>query len=334
MPEGTKARVKEKASVSRATTDAGEPPDLPDALAEEIDSFLAFLELEKGSSPNTVSSYQRDLRQCAQFLSGRRRKDWRRVKPEDLSDWIQSLSNQGFAVSSVARKLSAVRMFFRHLFRDRKRGDDPTELLQGPRLVRRAPATLSERDVRSLLEAPPATTPRGVRDRAILELFYSSGLRASELSSLTLTQVDLEQGFVRVFGKGSKERIVPLGDSAAMAIEVYLGSARPKWVKPKTGSELFISQRGGAISRKTIWRLVKQYAEKAGLDPSVKPHLLRHSFATHLLGGGADLRAIQEMLGHASITTTQIYTAVEGKRLVAEHERYHPRNLKAVKSAD
>jgi integrase/recombinase XerD len=173
---------------------------------------------------------------------------------------------------------------------------------------------------------------RGVRDRAILELFYSSGLRASELSSLTLTQVDLEQGYVRVFGKGSKERIVPLGDAAVAAIEVYLGSARPKCVKPKTGSELFISNRGGAISRKTIWHLVKQYAEKAGLDASVKPHLLRHSFATHLLGGGADLRAIQEMLGHASITTTQIYTAVEGKRLVAEHERFHPRNRKAVKS--
>lgn len=332
MPEGTKARVKEIASVAIDGTDAGETTVLSDAFIEEIDSFLAFLELEKGSSSNTISSYQRDLRQCAAFLHKGGCKDWQSVAAADLSKWIQFLSGQGFAVSSVARKLSAVRMFFRHLFRERKRTDDPTELLQGPRLVRRAPSTLSERDVRSLLGAPIATTPQGVRDRAILELFYSSGLRASELSSLTLTQVDLEQGYVRVFGKGSKERIVPLGDAAVAAIEVYLGSARPKSVKPKTGSELFISNRGGAISRKTIWHLVKQYAAKAGLNTSVKPHLLRHSFATHLLGGGADLRAIQEMLGHASITTTQIYTAVEGKRLVAEHERFHPRNRKAVKS--
>lgn len=332
MPEGTKARVEKKSSVANEDTGAGESNALPEAFIEEVDSFLAFLELEKGSSSNTISSYQRDLRQCAAFLAARRCKDWQSVTSEDLSKWIQSLSGRDFAVSSIARKLSAVRMFFRHLFRDRKRTDDPTELLQGPRFFRRAPSTMSKRDVSALLEAPTATTPQGVRDRAILELFYSSGLRASELSSLTLTQVDLEQGYVRVFGKGSKERIVPLGDAAVAAIEVYLGSARPKCVKPRTGSELFISNRGGAISRKTIWHLVKQYAAKAGLDAKVKPHLLRHSFATHLLGGGADLRAIQEMLGHASITTTQIYTAVEGKRVVSEHARFHPRNRKAVKS--
>jgi integrase/recombinase XerD len=334
MPEGTKARVKSKTSVARANVGEAASHSLPDGFLEELDSFLAFLELEKGASPNTIGSYNRDLRQCAGFLADRRLTDWISVQSDDLSHWIQSMSGNGFAVSSIARKLSALRMFFRHLYREKKRTDDPTELLRGPRLARKAPSTLSERDVQRLLESPAATTPLGVRDRAILELFYSSGLRASELAALTLTQVDLEQGFVRVFGKGSKERIVPLGDSAASAIEVYLGSARPKCVKPNTGSELFISRRGGAISRKTIWHLVKQYAEKAGLDSAVKPHLLRHSFATHLLGGGADLRAIQEMLGHASITTTQIYTAVEGKRLVAEHARFHPRNRKAVRDRE
>jgi integrase/recombinase XerD len=248
------------------------------------------------------------------------------VTAPQLSDWIYSLSERDLAVASLARKLSALRMLFRHLVRERRRADDPTELISGPKLVRRAPQTLNVAEVARLLDAPPATDHYGVRDRAILELAYSSGLRASELSSLTLTQVDLENGFVRVFGKGSKERVVPLGDAARAAIEAYLVSSRPKLVKSRTGSELFLSERGRAISRKTIWALIKKHAKRIGLDKPVKTHALRHSFATHLLGGGADLRAIQEMLGHASITTTQIYTAVEAKRLVAEHGKFHPRN--------
>lgn len=302
---------------------------LPPSLAEEIDRFLAFLELEKGSAPLTVAAYQRDLRQCAQFLAARGARDWTMVNGHELTDWIYSLSESDFAVATLARKLSAVRTFFGHLVRERIRSDDPTELVVGPKRNRRAPETLSTRDVSKLLAAPPATSAYGVRDRAILELAYSSGLRASELSSLTLTQVDLERGFVRVTGKGSKERIVPLGDTAGSAIESYLGSARPKLVKRWTGSELFLSDRGRAISRKTIWQLVRKYAARAGVTGRVKPHLLRHSFATHLLDGGADLRAIQEMLGHASIATTQIYTAVESRRLVSEHGKYHPRNRKA-----
>lgn len=299
---------------------------VPTELAEDIETFLAFLQLEKGSSANTVSAYARDLQQCAAFLGAHGGRDWTTIGAAQLSDWIYDLSSRELAVATLARKLSALRMFFRHLVRERRRADDPTELLAGPRRVRRAPDTLNVRDVTRLLEAPPATDPYGVRDRAILELAYSSGLRASELSSLTLTQVDLERGFVRVFGKGSKERIVPLGDAARDAILVYLGSARPRLVKSRTGSELFVSERGRAISRKTIWHLVKKHARRAGLQQPVKTHLLRHSFATHLLSGGADLRAIQEMLGHASITTTQIYTAVEGKRLVSEHAKFHPRS--------
>jgi integrase/recombinase XerD len=298
---------------------------LPATFADALDEFLAFLELEKGASPNTVSAYQRDLRQCAEFVAADGADSWNAVTAETLTRWLGALTARGLAVASLARKLSAVRMFFRHLVRERRRLDDPTELLGGPRLVRRAPEALSARDVVRVIEAPPATDAYGVRDRAILELAYSSGLRASELSSLTLQQVDLENGFVRVVGKGSKQRIVPLGESARLAIEAYLVSSRPKLVKARTGSGLFLSDRGRPINRRTIWYLVRKAAARAGLAKPVKTHQLRHSFATHLLGGGADLRAIQEMLGHASITTTQIYTAVESRRLVSEHAKFHPR---------
>jgi integrase/recombinase XerD len=206
------------------------------------------------------------------------------------------------------------------------RDDDPTALLTGPKFRRRLPRTLTTADMSRLLAAPSGGDPYSVRDRAMLELLYSSGLRASELTGLCLQQVDLEHGFVRVFGKGSKERVVPLGGKARDAVAAYLGAARPRLVKPRTGSELFISERGRALSRKTLWLIVRKYAARAGLAENIKPHLLRHSFATHLLGGGADLRAIQEMLGHASIGTTQIYTAVESSRLFDQHAKFHPRN--------
>jgi integrase/recombinase XerD len=197
--------------------------------------------------------------------------------------------------------------------------------------VRRAlPDTLTPDEVTRILTAPLGGGAFALRDRAILELFYSSGLRVSELSSLLIQQVDLENGTVRVFGKGAKERIVPLGGMAGEALAIYLTAGRSHFVKPKkTGSQLFLSERGTAISRKMLWVLVKKYTRSAGITKTVKPHLFRHSFATHLLGGGADLRAIQEMLGHANIVTTQIYTAVEEKRLLDHHTKFHPRNQEA-----
>lgn len=327
MPSRRKTSAAPPAPPARAsdTHVSPEPALVPSALAEDVDGFLAFLELEKGASRNTLAAYERDLEQCAAFLARRGAAHWRDVTPSGLTDWLYALTEQGLSVATMARKLSAVRTFCRYLVREGRRPDDPTELVTGPKLRRRVPDTLTVRDVTRILEAPTPSDEYGVRDRAILELAYSSGLRASELSSLTLTQVDLENGFVRVFGKGAKERIVPLGDSARRAIETYLGSARPKLVRARTGSALFLSDRGQAISRKTIWALVRRHAARAGLEKPVKTHLLRHSFATHLLSGGADLRAIQEMLGHASITTTQIYTAVEEKRLLSEHAKYHPR---------
>ncbi len=301
-------------------------PPAPLAFADEIDRYLGYVELEKGLSHNTAQSYESDLRQAAHFLKKNGAADWTKVGAKHLTAWLHWLSDENFSSSSQARKLSAIRMLFRHLKKEEVRSDDPTALLAGPKSRRKLPDTLSTADMDKLLSMPMGGDAYAIRDRAMLELFYSSGLRISELSGLALQQVDLENGFVRVFGKGSKERVVPLGARASDAIRVYLASGRSRLVKPRTGSELFISERGKAISRKTVWVIVKKYAALAGLGKTVKPHLLRHSFATHLLGGGADLRAIQEMLGHASIGTTQIYTAVENSRLLDQHAKHHPRN--------
>ena len=299
--------------------------DLPPAFAGAVESFLAWLELERGLAGNTLSAYARDLVQFAAFIEKRGLKDWVAVDEAAFEAWTASLTRAGYARSSQARKLSAVRMFARHLLREHLREDDFTELVKGPRLSRKLPDVLSYKEVERLLDAPGSVRPHGLRDRAILELLYSSGLRVSELSELLLQSVNLDDGYVRVFGKGSKERIAPVGSRAVTAIRDYLANGRPHLVRAKTGSELFLSQQGKAISRKMVWVLVKQHAEAAGITKTVKPHLLRHSFATHLLEGGANLRAIQEMLGHADIATTQIYTAVQGARVAEEHALYHPR---------
>jgi integrase/recombinase XerD len=298
----------------------------PPAFATDIDAFAAFIDLERGLSPHTRENYQRDLDQGARFFAGIGATDWRGVTGAQAARWIESLGENRFAAASLARKLTALRTFSRFLVRERLRSEDFTELLVGPKLDRRLPATLSLREVASLLAAPTGGSPGALRDRALLELFYSSGLRVSELAGLAIQQVDLERGFVRVFGKGSKERVVPVGRRACEAVAAYLASGRPHFVKPRTGSQLFLNNRGSGLSRVMLWMLVRKHARRAGIRQSVKPHLLRHSFATHLLNGGADLRAIQEMLGHASISTTQIYTAVESRRLLEQHAKFHPRN--------
>ena len=298
----------------------------PKAFAVEIDAFIAYVDLERGLARHTRTSYQSDLDQAALFLARRGVDGWTAVTPADATAWIHALSGKEYRVSSVARKLTALRMLSRFLVREGRRGDDFAALLTGPKPQRRMPGTLSEREVEQLVTAASDGGPRGLRDRALLELFYSSGLRVSELAGLVLTQLDLEQGCVRVFGKGAKERVVPVGRQACTALAAYLASGRPHLVKPRTGSQLFLNKNGTGLSRVALWMIVKDCARRAGLKRPVKPHALRHSFATHLLTGGADLRAIQEMLGHASISTTQLYTAVEPQRLVDHHAKFHPRN--------
>jgi integrase/recombinase XerD len=318
----TNGRMIPVAGASPVSAAAG----LPAGLADDLDGFIGFLELERGLSRNTVSAYESDLQQCARFIARRGVRRWAEVVPVQLSEWIYALSEKEFAVSSLARKLTALRTFARYLVRERVCAGDFTELLTGPKLVRKIPGTLTVGEVERLIAAPVGGDAHAIRDRAILEFFYSSGLRVSELAGLSLQQIDLEHGFVRVFGKGGKERVVPVGAKACAALLDYVTAARPHFVKHRTGSQLFLSERGTAISRKMLWVLIRKYAKRAGIDRPVKPHLLRHSFATHLLSGGADLRAIQEMLGHASIATTQIYTTVTPDRRLAEHARFHPRN--------
>ncbi len=299
-------------------------PADPRAFAEDREAFLAFLDLERGLAKNTQLAYERDLQQCGDYLARHGARDWRTVTPAAAGAWVRSLGRG--AASSQARKLAALRMFARYLVREKLRPDDFTELIAGPKVVRPLPGTLSVEEIGRLLTAPSGGDPASLRDRALLELFYSSGLRVSELAALTLQQLDLEGGFARVFGKRSKERVVPMGGRARAALAAWITSGRPHYLKPRTRSELFLNSRGTALSRVSLWAIVKKHARRAGITKVVKPHLLRHSFATHLLSGGADLRAIQEMLGHASIGTTQIYAAVEGRRLAEEHAQFHPRN--------
>jgi len=308
---------------------AKDPLDqIPSAFAEPVESFLAWLELERGLASNTILSYAKDLVQAAVFMQGEGAGDWQSVDATMAGRWTASLSRAGYARSSQSRKLSALRMLARFLVRERVRPDDFTETAEGPKAQRQLPQVLTKEEVEGLLNAPSSSTPFGLRDRAILELFYSSGLRVSELSELLLQSVNTDEGYLRVFGKGSKERVAPIGQAALKALEDYLAAGRAHFVKPRTGSELFLSQQGRAISRKMIWVMIKAHAARAGIEKPIKPHLLRHSFATHLLEGGADLRAIQEMLGHADISTTQIYTAVQSARLADEHALFHPRAAK------
>lgn len=299
---------------------------LPDDLVEPIESLLAWLDLERGLSPNTIDSYGRDLRQCARFLHESGVGSWKTVSPSVLSDFSAHLVSGNFARSSQLRKISALRVLAKHLVRENIRPDNCAELLKGPQSKRKLPEVLTRKEVEALLEAPSRHNPLGLRDRAILELFYSSGLRVSELCGLELQNVHLEEGYLRVIGKGSKERLAPMGNQAIQSLKAYLTLARPDLIKEQTDSAFFLSNRGRALSRKMIWVLIKNHAQTAGIQKTVKPHLLRHSFATHLLQGGADLRAIQEMLGHADITTTQIYTALKSEQLADTHALYHPRD--------
>lgn len=296
------------------------------AFAAEIEGFLGYIGLERGLSENTISAYQRDLDQAAAYFAQRGCLGWKTVTAAQAAEWIHSLNGgKKCAPASLARKLTALRVFARYLVRENFRDEDFTALLTGPKLTRRIPFALTVEEIARLVAAPGAGGPAALRDRAILELFYSSGLRVSELAALKLRQVDLDQRFLRVFGKGAKERVVPIGSGACEALTKWTVLGRAQFVQSRTRSHVFLNQRGGGLSRVGLWMIVKKYAKRAMLK-DVKPHALRHSFATHLLSGGADLRSIQEMLGHVSISTTQIYTAVETKRLLHHHAKYHPRN--------
>ena len=298
---------------------------LRDADARAIERFLDALWAEAGVARTTLASYRRDLEGLARWREGR----GGGIAGADraaLFDYLAARTREGWSPRSNARLLSALRAFYAHAVRAGLRADDPTALLEPPRLPRSLPKALAETEIDALLGAPDTAAPLGLRDRAMLELMYAAGLRVSELVTLPATALNLRQGVLRVTGKGSKERLVPLGEEAQHWLERYLAQARPQLAGKRALAPLFLEASGEAPNRQQFWRLVKRYAGAAGIDPKrISPHGLRHSFATHLLNRGADLRALQLLLGHASLSTTQIYTLVAREHLQKLHAKHHPR---------
>jgi integrase/recombinase XerD len=308
-----------------------------DRLTGQAERYLDHLVVERGLSENTVAAYRHDLRRYVAFLGRRDVHDAGDVEEATIRSFLASLSasthgpdEAPYRATSVARTLSAVRSFHRFLLRDGVTQHDPAAGVPPPRLPRSLPRPLSVEDVRRLLEAPDDVSPRGLRDRAILELLYGSGLRISELTGLDVDDLDLEEGSVRVMGKGGKERQVPLGSFGVDAVGSYLTRGRPALATAATRGAVFLNARGGRLSRQSCARILGRYVRLAGIDRRVTLHTLRHSFATHLLEGGADVRVVQELLGHASVATTQVYTLVTARHLREVYEESHPRARRRV----
>ena len=288
-----------------------------------MNDYLQHLKLERGLSVNTLTSYRRDLTEFSLFTKGL---DPRQVPPTEISRYIGELTKSGRKPATVARKISSLKQFFKYLKDGVIIKESPVTPFAAPRIARYHPHYLSVHDVETILAAVDITTPSGKRDRAILELLYGSGLRISELINLRSSDIEMEAGFIRVLGKGNKERLVPLGDYSKQALEVYL-DYRDQMTRGSKSKFVFVSRLGERFSRVGLWKIVKKTVLKAGITKNVTPHTFRHSFATHMLEGGADLRIVQEILGHADISTTQIYTTIDREYIIAEHKKYHPREL-------
>ena len=311
--------------------------DVLQVATSPIETFLDYLTVECGLSINTLQAYQRDLERFEDFLTGApageaqtsaaKEIDWDQIEPDRVVDFMvaEKKPPRNMAINSISRELVAIRMFFRFLSSEGLIKRDPTEHLESPRLWQNLPEVLDRKAVDRLLATPNPRDDRWpLRDRAVLEMLYATGARASEIADMTLQNVNREVGYVLAIGKGRKERIVPVGRRALEALEAYLTAERPG-LDRQQAPHLFLTHSGRRMGRETLWRLVKKYCVRAGISRRVSPHTLRHSFATHLLEGGADLRSVQEMLGHVDIGTTQIYTHVDQNRLKAIHRKYHPR---------
>ena len=295
-------------------------------MEQAIDSFIRFLAVERGLSENYQLSTQRSLSEFAQWCAAKKKIDHPcSVTLPVISEYLADRKRAGLSASSIKLIVVALKIFFRFLAAKNAVERDPAEALALPRIERYLPETLNELQVEQLLEKINTKVPHGLRDRAMIELLYASGLRASELANARLENLNCEERILRVTGKGNKTRIVPVGRKACEALAAYLSAERPKFVKRRSSSEIFLSERGTKLTTARIWQIVKKHARHSGLEKNIYPHLLRHSFATHLLGNGADLRIIQEMLGHADISTTQVYTHVDQQRLKAVHRQFHPR---------
>jgi len=293
-----------------------------------IEGFIYYLKVERNRSDNTVESYSRDLARFSVWLGEQGISSPAQVGRTDVSDYLVHLDAEGLGLRSIARARTSLRQLFKFLVRERLLEEDPTALVEGPKFPAPLPTVLSQKQVEGILGAPDRDTPLGLRDAAMIELLYACGLRVSELVGLPSRALDLSVGVLRVRGKGDKERLIPVGDRALDLLSRYVLEARPVHDPERRSLEIFVSRRGTGMTRQNFWQRLGKYARQAGVRGKVSPHVLRHSFATHLLEHGADLRSLQAMLGHADITTTQIYTHVTQARLAALHSRYHPRGRK------
>ncbi|HEY8484364.1 MAG TPA: site-specific tyrosine recombinase XerD [Longimicrobiales bacterium] len=294
-------------------------------MAFHLEQFRDHLAVERGLSPRTLEAYGRDIERLIRFLEARGIHRPAEATALDLREFVYHLKDEGLQPSSIRRNLSAVRTYFAFLVGEGLAVADPSDRLELPRAWRRLPGVLTRNEVERLLEAPDVTDRFYWRDKALLEFAYATGVRVSELISLRIRDLSLEEGLATVFGKGSKERVVPIGRSAIRALTVYLRELRPVLERGKGSGIVFLNGRGGPLSRMGVWKILRKHVERAGIKKRVTPHTLRHSFATHLLEGGADLAAVQEMLGHADITTTQIYTHIDREYVREVHRRFHPR---------
>jgi len=299
-------------------------------MQDQINQFLEYLEVEKGYSNNTLTAYQNDLRQFLIFLQqmspDQRPRGWGNVTRDHIVSYILEMKEREYASSTVARKVAAVKSFFKFLTETGQIKSNPAAQMETPRAEKHLPATVSTEDVDRLLEAPVGDAPAALRDRAMLEMLYATGLRVSELVALNVSDVNVDAGTVRCIGKGKKERILPIYDRARDVLGDYIGHGRPKLLGEHNNEDaLFLNRRGTRLTRQGLWLIIKHYVQEVGIKENVTPHTLRHSFATHMLSGGADLRAVQQMLGHANISTTQIYTQVTADRMREVYDDSHPR---------
>jgi len=295
---------------------------IPQQNQDAIDLFADALWLESGLSKNTLSAYRSDLNQFCKFL---KKRDLLEVEQADIQKFLAFLLALGTKSSSSARILSTLRRFYRYQIRENRVKLDPCAQVSSPKQGRPLPKAMSEQQVEDLLDAPDVQTSLGLRDRAMLEMLYATGLRVSELVEMTLLEVNLDVGVVRIVGKGNKERLVPMGAQAIHWVADYVATARPALLKQKLSDALFVTARGASMSRQAFWYLIKKHAAQAGIEQALSPHTLRHAFATHLINHGADLRSVQMLLGHADLSTTQIYTHIARERLQSLHAQHHPR---------
>jgi len=290
-----------------------------------VNEFINYLAVERGLAQNTLESYGRDLRQFQTFLQSGQLDFIKDSNRNTIINYLSNLQSKGRAVSTISRNLAAIKSFYQYLVRERYLEKDPAAHLESPKLEKKLPKILSITEVEELLKQPNTFFPAGLRDKAMLELLYATGIRVSELIALNISDVNLDMGYIKCFGKGSKERIVPLGSIAAKCVQEYIQRGRQKLVRTYEEASLFVNHHGNRLTRQGFWKIIKKYASEASINKDITPHTLRHSFATHLLENGADLRSVQEMLGHADISTTQIYTHVTKNHLKEVYDKSHPR---------